>query len=84
MSLADFKAIVRDQSNMLLIDQKGALDAIPDMLPPDLEVRHRAFDLIKQVLGARGARLEDNRKLKEVAALFLGPAHHDGNTALSA
>jgi hypothetical protein len=83
-SLAEFKSLVRDQSNMLLIDQKRALDAIPGMLPPDLETRQRAFNLIKQILEARGARLEDNRKLSEIEALFLGPAHHGGNARLSA
>jgi hypothetical protein len=84
ISLAEFKSIVRDQSNMLLIDQRRALDAIPGMLPPDLETRQRAFNLIKQILQARGARLEDNQKLSEVASLFLGPAQQGGSTALSA
>ncbi|HKQ45558.1 MAG TPA: DUF3141 domain-containing protein [Rhizomicrobium sp.] len=84
MSLAAFKSIVRDQSNMLLIDQKKALDAIPDMLPPDYDTRQKAFDIIKQVLQARGARLEDNWKLREVETLFLDPAQHDKATALSA
>ena len=84
MSLADFKSIVRDQSNMLLIDQKKALDAIPDLLPPDYDTRQKAFDLIKQVLRARGARLEDNWKLREVESLFLGSTLPDGITALSA
>jgi hypothetical protein len=84
ISLAEFKSMVRDQSNMLLIDHRRALDAIPGMLPPDLETRQQAFNLIKQILEARGARLEDNRKLSEVAALFLGPAQLDKNTALSA
>ena len=35
MPLADFKALVREQFNMLLIDQEAALAAIPSMLPPD-------------------------------------------------
>ena len=84
LSLAEFKSIVRDQSNMLLIDQKKALDAIPEMLPPDYDTRQKAFDLIKQVLRARGARLEDNGKLREVERLFLGSPLPDGITALSA
>jgi hypothetical protein len=64
--------MVRDQSNMLLIDPKSALDAIPGMLPPDFETRQKALDLIKQILGARGAGLEENQKLEAIAALFLG------------
>ena len=35
MSLADFKALVREQFNILLIDKEAALAAIPSMLPPD-------------------------------------------------
>ncbi len=52
LSLAEFKALVREQFNMLLIDQEAALAAIPSMLPPDAETRAEAFDLIKQVLSA--------------------------------
>ena len=83
MPLADFKAMVRDQLNMLLIDPKSALDAIPGMLPPDFEPRQKAIDLMKQILGARGARLEENQKLAVVEALFLG-SRHDEDVVLSA
>jgi pimeloyl-ACP methyl ester carboxylesterase len=69
--LSDFKALVREQFNMLLIDQEGALRAIPAMLPSDAEERRKAFDLIKQVLGARGEMsLEDEKRMSEVARLF--------------
>ena len=69
--LSDFKALVREQFNMLLIDQEGALRAIPAMLPSDAEERCKAFDLIKQVLGARGEMSpEDEKRMTEVARLF--------------
>jgi len=69
--LSDFKALVREQFNMLLIDQEGALRAIPAMLPSDPEERRKAFDLIKQVLGARGEMSpEDEKRMTEVARLF--------------
>ena len=71
MSLADFKALVREQFNMLLIDQEAALRAIASMLPSDVEERRKAFDLIKQVLGARGEiSPEDEKRMSEVARLF--------------
>ena len=71
MPLADFKALVREQFNMLLIDQEGALAAIPSLLPSDAEARHKAFDLIRQLLGARGElSSEDERRIGEVARLF--------------
>jgi hypothetical protein len=84
MPLAEFKALVRDQSNMLLVDAKGALDAMAGMLPPNMETRRTAFDLIKQILGARGSRLEENQRLRTVADIFLGSPRHEGDFALSA
>jgi hypothetical protein len=71
MPLADFKALVREQFNMLLVDQTRALAAIPTLLPPDSEARIKAFDLIKQVMGARGEiSAEDRTRMGEVARLF--------------
>ena len=71
MPLADFKALVREQFNMLLIDQERALQAIPSMLPPDAKSRQRAFDLVRQVLSARGGMSEaEETRLREVARLF--------------
>jgi len=71
LPLADFKALVREQFNMLLIDQEAALAALPSMLPPDEELRREAFNLIKQVMAARGEMsAEDRTRLGEVARLF--------------
>jgi hypothetical protein len=71
MSLSDFKALVREQFNMLLIDQEAALEAIPSMLPSDAETRRKAYDLIKQVLAARGGKsLEQDKRFDEIARLF--------------
>ena len=54
-AVAAFKAIVREQFYMLLIDQDAALAAIPSMLPQDPgDPTARRFDLITEVLsGAR-------------------------------
>jgi pimeloyl-ACP methyl ester carboxylesterase len=69
--VADFKKLVREQFNILLIDQKAALEAIPSMLPPDLESREKAYDLIHRILRARGdLSAEDNDRMKEIARLL--------------
>ena len=69
--LSTFKATVREQFNMLLIDKDAALAAIPSMLPSDPEKRREAFDLVKQVLAARGEMsAEDGARLSEIARLF--------------
>ena len=71
MTLADFKALVRDQFFMLLIDEETALLAIPHLLPDSVEERRAAFGVLRQVLEAPGAlREEAAARLQEVAALF--------------
>jgi len=71
LSLSDFKALVREQFNILLIDTDAALAAIPAMLPADAEARRVAFGLIGTVLSARGEISGDDRKrLDQVARLF--------------
>jgi Protein of unknown function (DUF3141) len=71
LSLSAFKALVREQFLMLLIDQDAALAAIPSMLPPEQEPRRKAFELIKELLSARGELNEiDKERLARVARLF--------------
>jgi hypothetical protein len=71
MSLSDFKALIREQFNILLIDEDAALAAIPAMLPPDAEKRLKAFDLIREILDACGELSGDDRaRLSEISQLF--------------
>jgi hypothetical protein len=71
LPLSEFKALVRDQFFMLLIDGDAALAAIPAMLPADLTVRQQALDIIRQVIAARGdLSNEDKSRLAQVAKLF--------------
>jgi hypothetical protein len=71
MPLAAFKALVREQFLMLLIDSDAAMAAIPAMLPSDPEARHEAFGLIKTALSASGeVSADDTGRLAEVARLF--------------
>jgi hypothetical protein len=55
MSLAEFKAMVRDQFFMLLLDEKAAIESLPALLPEDPEVRRKAFGLMREVLSVREA-----------------------------
>jgi pimeloyl-ACP methyl ester carboxylesterase len=71
ITLTEFKAIVREQFYMLLLDTEGALSAIPSMLPPDPEIRQKALDMIGNVLSARGELSSDDReRLEQVGRLF--------------
>jgi hypothetical protein len=71
LPLSTFKALVREQFNMLLIDPETALAAVPSMLPDDADARRKAFELIKQVMSARGEfTAEDKDRMQRVALLF--------------
>jgi uncharacterized protein DUF3141 len=72
LPLAGFKALVRQQFLMLLIDPEGALAAIPAMLPPEIEVRTKAFESIRDLLTAARGELsaEDNERSARIAGLF--------------
>jgi hypothetical protein len=78
LPVSEFKALVREQFAILLVDEKAALAAIPSMLPADAETKEKAYGLIKEVLGARGElSAEDNKRMGEIARLF----GVDGGTA---
>jgi len=71
MTLAEFKALIREQFLMLLIDQDAALDAIPGMLPPDLDERRKGLAALREVLSARGELSgEVAERWRRVAGLF--------------
>jgi pimeloyl-ACP methyl ester carboxylesterase len=71
LPLSAFKATVREQFEMLQIDTEAALAAIPSMLPEDAAVRQKAFDLINQVLSARGEYSDqDLQRIERLGRLF--------------
>src|SRR5262249_10531051 len=55
MSLSAFKVLVREQFYILLVDTEAALSALSSMLPPDVDIRRKGLELIRQVLSARGS-----------------------------
>jgi hypothetical protein len=71
MPLPEFKALVRDQFFMLLIDGEAALAAIPGLLPESPEERRAAFAELRKVIEARGPLPEEGtRRLERMAQLF--------------
>jgi hypothetical protein len=71
LPLSAFKALVREQYFMLLIDQQSSLAAIPAMLPADRESRIKALDLLRQILAARGEIAGDvEQRLQRINHLF--------------
>jgi hypothetical protein len=69
--LSAFKALVREQFYLLLIDTEAALAALPSMLPADADTRRKAYELIKQVMSARGEfSAEDKERMLRIARAF--------------
>lgn len=73
-TLAEFKALVREQAAVLRLCPSEAMAAIPAMLPGDTAARSRALGMMRAVLKARGD-LDDTalQRLAEVERLFGGP-----------
>ena len=73
LTLSDFKAMVGEQSSILLIDQEAAIAAIPGLLPDDLDRRRQAFDALREVLSARGEIAgEAAQRLARIGEFFGG------------
>jgi hypothetical protein len=75
ITLARFKAVVREQWARLLLDEKAALQALPRLLPAEAEARRALFDqigdLIRTISTAAGAlEGEAKRRLEEMKVLF--------------
>jgi hypothetical protein len=71
LPLPAFKALVREQYLMLLIDPEASVAALPSMLPADPEICLKALELLKQVLSARGEIAGDvAKRLQRIDRLF--------------
>ena len=71
LSLADFKAIVRDQFFMLLLDERRAIEAMPAMLDADLELARRMATMLRKFIEVLGVESKLGKsRLAEMTALF--------------
>lgn len=73
LTLSQFKAMVREQFFMLLIDQEAALAALPALLPPTAEERQAALAAIRDVIAASGEPTgEAAERMRRIVKLFEG------------
>jgi pimeloyl-ACP methyl ester carboxylesterase len=71
LPLPAFKALVREQYLMLLIDPDASVAALPSMLPDDPKACLKALNLLKQVLSAPGEIVGDvAKRLQGIDRLF--------------
>jgi pimeloyl-ACP methyl ester carboxylesterase len=78
LTLPEFKALVREQFFMLLLDQEGALAAIPKLLHEDVDQGPTALAAMREVLSASGKITgERASRQQRIAALFGADAGED-------
>ena len=71
LTLAQFKAMAREQFFLLLLDPEAALAALPKLLPADIGERRKGLAAIRNVLSAGGEISgEAAERLEKVTALF--------------
>jgi hypothetical protein len=71
LTLAQFKAMAREQFLLLLLEPEATLAAIPKLLPADVAERRKGLAAIRNVLSVAGEISgEAAERLKKVAALF--------------
>jgi hypothetical protein len=85
LTLSEFKAIVRTQYFILLIDEAAALAAMPKMLPPNMDERRRALAVLRKVASARGEVTgEVADRLERMARLFEHEGRPGGRATVAA
>lgn len=70
-SMAELKQILRDQSLLLRLDQKRAVESIPKLLPSGADERARVFRAVTRVVTVAGHLSDEGKKrLAQVQKLF--------------
>jgi pimeloyl-ACP methyl ester carboxylesterase len=71
MSLAHFKQVLREQYQLVLLDEQRAISTLPALLGANAGDRKAALDVIHRVLAARGELSgEASRRLAQVEAMI--------------
>lgn len=70
-TMSELKAILRDQSLLLHLDEERAVKAIPKLLPRDQDDRARTLRAVQRVVSASGSlTAEGKKRLSRVEHLF--------------
>lgn len=75
VTLARFKEALREQWAILAIDERAAIDSLPQLLPADAGERRALFDQVKSIVAATDSVDADvQRRLSEIEQLLVGEA----------
>lgn len=73
LSLAEFKTLLREQFFMLLLDERRAIAAIPDMLARDPELASRLRSAVQRLIDVVGVQSKIGKaRVAEIEAIFDG------------
>ncbi|MGH6826642.1 DUF3141 domain-containing protein [Methyloceanibacter sp.] len=71
LTLADFKTMVRDQFFTLLLDERRAIESIPEMLDSDPELAQRIATTLRKLIEVLGVESKLGKtRLAEITAMF--------------
>jgi hypothetical protein len=71
VSPAEFKAAVREQWAILAVDERAAIEALPQLLPADATARRALSDQLQAIVAATGKlNASGKRRLKEIMHLL--------------
>jgi pimeloyl-ACP methyl ester carboxylesterase len=62
-TLAQLKQAFKRQMFLLFLDEERAVNALPKLLP-EMDQRHRAYELVHQIATARAGKLDDSQKTR--------------------
>jgi len=85
ISPAEFKAALRAQSAILAVDERAAIEALPQLLPEDAESRRAFSDLLRTTATAAGKlNAEGQRRLNKVRQLLAVDSGTQGEGEIAA
>jgi pimeloyl-ACP methyl ester carboxylesterase len=71
VSLTEFKAVVREQWAILAVDERAAIEALPQLLPADAAARRAFSDFLQATVAATGKlKADGQRRLSHVLHLL--------------
>jgi hypothetical protein len=83
--MSKLKLLLREQFLLMRAHEERAIAALPKLLPPDAEQRHKALEAVRAMIGVRGALGEEaKRRLRQIEKIFsadpdepqtIGPPH---------
>jgi hypothetical protein len=71
VSPAEFRAAVREQWAILAVDERAAIEALPELLPADATARRALADQLQALVAtARKVTADGQRRLREIMHLL--------------